>query len=157
MFFADPVAAFTNVHRSLKPGAVLSFACWQPVTSNEWMFVPAEAAVSVLGKTPEMPAPDAPGPFSLSDHDRVDRILGSAGFHKVDIKGHDDLIRTPAVGIPEYADSALRMGAVQRMLEGADPETFDRVRAAIDEAMRARLQDGEVTLTRSIFLVRAEA
>ena len=80
MFFADPVAAFTNVHRSLNPGAVLSFACWQPVTSNDWMLVPAQAAVSVLGTAPEMPASDAPGPFSLSDQSRVRTILDSSGF-----------------------------------------------------------------------------
>jgi SAM-dependent methyltransferase len=156
MFFADPVAAFINVHRSLKPGAVLSFVCWQPVTSNDWMLVPAQAAVSVLGIAPEMPAPDAPGPFSLSDQDRVKLILDSAGFHNLDIKAHDDLMRTPSERIPESADSALRVGAVQRMLEGVDPETVQLVRAAIEEAMRGRLQDGEVVLSRSIFLVRAE-
>ena len=157
MFFADPVAAFTNVHRSLKPPAVLSFACWQPVTSNEWMLVPAQAAASVLGTPPEMPAPDAPGPFSLSDPNRIQRILASAGFHQVDINGHDDLVRTRAEGIPEAAASALRVGAVQRMLEKADAGTVARVRAAIEEAMRTRLRDGEVALTRSIFLVRAVA
>ncbi len=157
MFFADPVAAFTNVHRSLKPAAVLSFVCWQPVTANEWMSVPAQAAVSVLGTPPEMPAPDAPGPFSLSDADRIKRILDLAGFHHVDINAHGDWMCTPTEGIPETAASALGVGAVQRMLEHADPDTCERVRTAIEDAMRARLQDGEVALTRSIFLVRAEA
>jgi SAM-dependent methyltransferase len=157
MFFADPVAAFANVHRCLKPGAVLSFVCWQPVTSNQWMFIPAQAAVSVLGTPLEMPAPDAPGPFSLSDQDRVKPVLGSAGFRSIDVKAHDDLIRTPVEGISESADSALRVGAVQRMLEGANPETIQRVRAAIEEVMRARVRDGEASLTRAIFLVRAVA
>jgi SAM-dependent methyltransferase len=157
MFFADPVAAFTNVHRSVKPGSVISFACWQPVTSNEWMSVPAEAAVSVLGSPPELPAAGAPGPFSLSDRDRVGGILVSAGFHQVDIEAHDDLMRTPEARIPEAADAALRAGAVQRMLEGAGAETVERVRAAIEDAMRARLQDGETALTRGVFLVRANA
>jgi SAM-dependent methyltransferase len=157
MFFADPVAAFANIHRSLKPDAVLSLACWQPLTSNQWMFVPAQAAVSVLGTLPEMPDPDAPGPFSLSDEDRVTRILVSAGFHGIDVKAHEDLFHTPSEGISEFADSALRMGAVQRMVEGADPESIQRVRAAIEEAMRAGLRDGEVALTRAIFLVRATA
>jgi SAM-dependent methyltransferase len=157
MFFADPVAAFTNVARLLKPGGVLSFVCWQAVTSNEWMFVPAQAAVSVLGIMPEMPALNAPGPFSLSDQNRVRTILESGGFHNIDIRGHDDLMRTPAEGIPEFADSALRVGAVQRMLEGADPQTIQRVRAAIEDAMRARLREGEVALARSILLVRARS
>jgi SAM-dependent methyltransferase len=157
MFFADPVAAFANIHRCLKPGAVLSFVCWQPISSNQWMFIPAQAAVSVLGTPPEMTAPDTPGPFSLSDKDRVGRVVGSARFHSIDIKAHDDLIRTPVEGIPETADSALRMGAVQRMLQDANPETIQRVRAAIEEAMRARVRDGEVSLTRAVFLVRAVA
>jgi SAM-dependent methyltransferase len=156
MFFADPVAAFTNVRGSLKPGGVLSFACWQPLTSNDWMLVPAQAAVSVVGTPPEMPAPDAPGPFSLSDQVRVRTILASAGFRNIDIKAHDDPMRTPSQRIPESAEAALRVGAVQRMLEGVDPETVREVRAAIEEAMRARLQDGEVALTRSVLLVRAE-
>jgi SAM-dependent methyltransferase len=157
MFFADPGAAYATIHRSLKPQAVLSFVCWQAVTSNEWMSVPAQAAVSVLGTPPELPTPEAPGPFSLSDQERVARVLGAAGFLDVDINAHEDLIRTPVGGISEFADSALRVGAVQRMLGGADPETVANVRAAIEEALRGRLQDGEVTLTRAVLLVRAVA
>ena len=65
-------------------------------------------------------------------------------------------MRTPAERVPELADSALGVGAVQRMLEGVDPETVQRVRAAIEAAMRARQREGEVALTRAIFLVRAE-
>src|SRR5580700_7864717 len=103
-----------------------------------------------------MPASDAPGPFSLSDQDRVNGVLDSAGFHRIDVKAHDDLIRTPAEGISDFADSALCMGAVQRILEGADPETVQRVRAAIEDAMQVRLREGEVALTRAVFLVRAE-
>ena len=157
MFFADPVAAFTNVHDALKPGGVLSFACWQAVTSNEWMLVPAMAAVSVLGSPPEMPAPDAPGPFSLCDSERTRKIMESAGFREVDIVDHSDVMNMPEDTIPVWVDSALRVGAVLRMLEGADAETVERVRAAIDEALRSRVQHGEVSLSRSIFLVSARA
>lgn len=157
MFFADPVAAFANVHDALKPGGVLSFACWQAVTSNEWMLVPAIAAVSALGAAPEMPAPDAPGPFSLCDTDRTRAILEKAGFTGVDIKNHSDVMSMPEDTIPVWVDSALRVGMVQRMLEGADAGTTERVRAAIDEAMRSRLQHGEAVLSRSVFLVTAHA
>ena len=156
MFFADPVAAFTNVHDGLKPGAVLSFACWQPVTSNEWMLVPTMAAVSVLGAMPEMPAPDAPGPFSLSDPDRTRKILESSGFHNIDIDANSDLLTLPEDAIPTWADSALHVGAVQRMLEDKDNQTVERVRAAIDEALTSRLDNGAVAFSRSVFLVRAD-
>lgn len=157
MFFADPVGAFANVKRALKRGGRLSFACWQAVTSNEWMLVPGMAAVSVLGAMPEMPSPDAPGPFSLADPDRTRKILESAGFHDIDIAGKEDMMSTPEERIPTFVDSALRVGAVQRMLQDADPGTVERVRSAIDEAVRSRMQDGQVLLSRSVFLVRAEA
>jgi hypothetical protein len=81
----------------------------------------------------------------------------SAGFHGIDISDHSDLLRTPEDRIPEEVNSALRIGAVHRMLEGAGAEIVERVRAAIDETMRSRIEGGEVALSRSFFLVRAEA
>jgi hypothetical protein len=121
------------------------------------MLVPAHAAVSTLGWAPEEPGPGAPGPFSLSDPDVIERILGVAGFRNVGIEAHSDLIRIPVEGIPGFADSALRIGAVQRLLTGADAETVEGVQIAIEDAMRARLQSGEVSLSRSVWLVRAQA
>ena len=46
MFFADPVAAFGNIRRALKPGGSLGFVCWQSVFDNEWMLVPGAAAMA---------------------------------------------------------------------------------------------------------------
>jgi hypothetical protein len=93
----------------------------------------------------------------LSDADEIRRILLAAGFRNIDIEAHSDLIRTAEGTIPGFANSALRMGAVQRMLTGSDAETVERVRIAIEDAMRARLQGGEVALSRSVWLARAEA
>ena len=36
MFFADPVAAFTNIGRALRPGARLVLLVWQDRDRNEW-------------------------------------------------------------------------------------------------------------------------
>ena len=47
MFFADPVAAFANIRRSLRPGGRLAFVCWRPMTENPWMG--AAMAVIMLG------------------------------------------------------------------------------------------------------------
>ena len=157
MFFSDPVAAFANVHASLKPGAALSFVCWQALMANEWMLVPAQAAVAVLGVAPEMPEADAPGPFSLADPERVQRILDAAGFSDVDIAARDDHLMIPESGIPDMADSALNVGAVQRMLEQADRETVELVRRAIEDTLASRLTNGEVALRRAVLLVRARA
>ena len=38
MFFSDPVVAFTNIRRSLKPSGRLVFVCWRPLKQNPWIY-----------------------------------------------------------------------------------------------------------------------
>jgi SAM-dependent methyltransferase len=47
MFFSDPVVAFANIRRSLKPSGRLVFVCWRPLNQNPWMRAPLEAALPV--------------------------------------------------------------------------------------------------------------
>ena len=157
MFFADPVAAFANIRKALRPGGVLSFVCWQGGADNDWMLVPGMAAVSVLGVMPPMPAPDEPGPFSLSDADRVQAILDAAAFLGVDILRHNDVVTTTEERIPEIAALSMRVGAVRELLKDADQAASDKVLAAIEDALRSRVQDGVARLSRGILLVRASA
>lgn len=66
MFFADPVAAFANLHLAMRPGGRLLCAAWRPLADNPWFRVPLEAARSFV--PPQPPAdPEAPGPFAFAD------------------------------------------------------------------------------------------
>lgn len=67
MFFADPVAAFTNIGRALRPGARMVLLVWQERDRNEWT-----TAITV-----------GPGPFSLGDPAVTEGILAAAGFTQV--------------------------------------------------------------------------
>ena len=82
MFFEDPVAAFTNIHASLRPSGRLAFCCWQPRAVNPFMTVPAMAALELLPAPPEIP-PRTPGPFAFEEADYVAEILTKAGFEHV--------------------------------------------------------------------------
>ena len=157
MFYTDPVAAFLGVHGAIRPGGSLSFVCWQPLTANDWMLVPGMAAVSVLGQLPPMPGPEEPGPFSLADPDRVRGILASAGFGDVDVEPYSDFVVTTEDRIPEVSAIAARVGAVREQLRDADQSTKDRVQAAIEDALRSRVEHGEVRASRSFFAVTAKA
>src|SRR5919202_367006 len=66
MFFADPVAAFANLRRALKPGGRMAFVCWREEAANPMMTVPMAAAAKHLPPLPP-PAQDAhaPGPFAF--------------------------------------------------------------------------------------------
>jgi SAM-dependent methyltransferase len=157
MFFADPVAAFANVRRALRSGAVLSFVCWQGLSANEWMLIPAAATATVTGAMPAMPGPGEPGPFSLADPERARAVLDAAGFGSVVITPHADHIVISEDRIPEVARTSARTGRVRAMLQDADEPTRARATAAIEEAMRARLEHGQVRASRGVLLVTGRA
>jgi hypothetical protein len=110
-----------------------------------------------MGITPPIPAPGQPGPFSLSDADRLRAILLEAGFQDVAVDGHADQLAIPETDIPRVARLSSRVGPVRQMLEDADTETADRVSAGIEEALRSRVDDGEACVGRAVFVVTAIA
>jgi SAM-dependent methyltransferase len=157
MFFTDPVAAFANIRRALRRRGVLSFVCWQSVFDNEWMLIPGAAVAAVTGSLPAMPGLGEPGPFSLADPDRVHAVLDAAGFDSVAIEPHADQVVINEARIPEVALTSIRVGGVREALRESDQQTRGRALAAIEEALRARLQDGEVRASRGVLLVTANA
>src|SRR5262245_1428907 len=129
MFFADAVAAFANVGRALAPGGRLAFACWQNLQHNQWILVPLGAMTAVVGM-PEPVPPDAPGPWSLADPDRVRSVLEAAGFTGV---GLDTVDAPMFLGdtVDEAYDFIRASNNARMLLEGKDPETAARALAAL--------------------------
>jgi SAM-dependent methyltransferase len=84
MFFEDPVAAFSNIHSALQPGARLAFCCWQNVQKNDWVLQPLQAAFEYIPAPPK-PDPHAPGPFAFADPERVRSILSASGFVDIEL------------------------------------------------------------------------
>jgi hypothetical protein len=121
------------------------------------MLVPGMAAMSVTGTLPPMPGPEEPGPFSLADPDRVRSILGAAGFEHVDVTPHADHVVGSEAEIPRIVALATAAGPAREAMREADEDTRRRVVEAVDTALRERVREGELRMTRSIHLVRATA
>ena len=60
-------------------------------------------------------------------------------------------------GYPEAARTTVRVGGVREALTDADDQTRRRALAAIEDALRARVQDGEVRASRAVLLVTGSA
>jgi hypothetical protein len=131
--------------------------CWQSVFDNEWLLIPGAAVASVTGSLPPMPGPGEPGPFSLADPDRVRSVLEASGFRNIDVVPHADWVVIAEERIPEVAMTSTRVGAVREMLREVDDKTRARVLGAIEDALRARVEGGEVRASRGVLLARAEA
>jgi SAM-dependent methyltransferase len=153
MFFADPTAAFANIHRALKPGGRLAFVCWRALAENALMRIPAEAAAPLL---PPMPPsdPEAPGPFAFANPDRVRRILRDAGFIDVAVEAFDaevggaDLDRTLALN--------LRIGPLGAALR-QNPGLKDTVIGAVRAAISPYLTPAGVFMPAAVWIVSARA
>jgi SAM-dependent methyltransferase len=125
MFFGDLTAAFTNIGRALVPGGRLVLVAWQPLPANEWIREISGALAA--GRDLPAPPPGAPGPFSLSNPDRVRSILTAGGFTDIEMEG-----TTAGMWFGTDADDAHRfvLGLMGWMLTG------------LDDTGRARAVDG---------------
>ena len=135
MFFQDPVAAFANLRRALRPGGRVSFVCWQTMERNPWMSVPALAASKHV-ELPPRPAPGAPGPFAFGDAERVRSILDAAGFGRVRI---DEKSESLDVGgrrsLEETVEFMLQTGPAGAALAGAEDSLRARVAESVAQAI----------------------
>jgi SAM-dependent methyltransferase len=134
MFFADPVAAFANIRRGLRPGGRLCLATWQPLEANDWLTVPG----AVLLRWIELPdlTDGGPGMFAQSDADTVTTTLHEAGFTRVELD--PVTIRLPLGSDPGDATERLADTGVGRAVLDAVPE---QQRPAAVAAVRGALAD----------------
>lgn len=113
MVFADPVAAFANVRRALRPGGRLAFVCWRALADNELDALPLCAAAPALPPATIAGAATS-GPFSFADPAAIHDVLARAGFAEVSIASHD----TPTVcgSLSATVGVCSRVGALGKVL-----------------------------------------
>ena len=80
--------AFANLAKATRPGGRLVMLVWRGIEDNEWL----REFFGAIGRVLPMPPPpaDAPGPFTLSDPDRVRDLLNGAGWADVVFAAHDE-------------------------------------------------------------------
>jgi SAM-dependent methyltransferase len=155
MFFDDPVAAFANVGRSLRPGGRLSFVCWQPVTAIEWMAVPLTAIARVTGAG--LPAPSRrPGPNAFGDGDYVRTIVQTAGFADVKVTSFTaPVVMGGGDGLDAAVEHCESTGEVKRTLAALDDDQRAAASGLVRDALAAHLVDGRVVLGGAAWVVTA--
>ena len=154
MFFADPVAAFSNLLPAARRGGRLCFACWAPLEDNRHWLIPYEVALRHLGPPAPRPA-RAPGPLAFSDPDYVRSFLRAAGFEAVEI--HRETPDIAGSSPEEEAAHACIMGPSGRLIDEKQPGPALRetIRREITEAFASYANRGELRLPSTVFLVTA--
>jgi SAM-dependent methyltransferase len=152
MFFSDPVAAYTNIGGTVRPGGRLALLAWRTLPENEWLMELRGALA--MGRDLPMPPPEAPTPFSLADPERVRRLLEPAGF---------DAIETTPINEPmdlgTDADDAMAFAATMGLVEGLtqdlDPDQKREAMANLADLMAAHETADGVLLPSAAWLITA--
>ena len=135
MLMADPARALRVTHSALQGGGRLALAVWGPAERNPWLSLVTGAVMKVLGAPP--PAPSAPGPFALAQHERLLGLLTAARFADIVIEDLDD--ERVHLSLEEWwADTVKVSGPLSMLIQHLSPEQT----AAVQEeaAMGARLR-----------------
>jgi SAM-dependent methyltransferase len=154
MFFGDPVAAFANLRRALKPEGRFAFAAWAALEDNPWINTAYQAALSVIPPPP--PAdPDEPGQFAFGNPARVRRILHAAGYNPVRHRAFDFTMRYPADDLSRTATGLAAMGQVGRLLRDRPDTERSRATEAIADALVPLVRGGWIDLGAKVWLFDA--
>jgi SAM-dependent methyltransferase len=154
MFFADPVAAFTNIARGLRTEATLALLAWRELGRNEW--VTAVRGAVAVGRELPVPPPDAPTPFALAQPARVRTILTTAGFDDIAFAPVDE----PLVFGRDAEDAYgfLRtMGIVEWLTRDLDPDARTLALGQLRSTVEAHEQPGGVMFGSSAWLITARS
>ncbi|MEV3921658.1 class I SAM-dependent methyltransferase [Actinomadura coerulea] len=152
MFFDDPVAAFANIGRGLRPAGRLVMMVWQPAERNEWD-VAIRRALSGARPTGAA-APAGPDAFSLGDPGTAERILGAAGFAGIAFTDvHEPVHYGPDVDAA--LDWVRGFTSTSEVLSRLDPAASERALGRLRETFSAHLDDDGVRFDSRAWIISA--
>ena len=152
MFFDDPVAAFANVRRALRPAGRLVMMVWQSHERNEWDVTIHRSLAGPEG--PPAAASAGPDPFSLADPPSVKQILEAAGFAAIAFTDvHEPVYYGPDVSAA--LDWVRGFTYTSEVLERLDPATAARALERLRETLAAHLSDDGVWFDSRAWIITA--
>ena len=152
MFFGDPVAAFANVGRALRPAGRLVMMVWQAHDRNEWEVAIRQSLAGTGGSATAGPA--GPDPFSLADPQAVTGILEAAGFADVAFTDvHEPVYYGPDVA--SALDWVRGFRCTSDVLSRLDPAAAARALERLREMLAAHLSGSGVWFDSRAWIVSA--
>jgi SAM-dependent methyltransferase len=152
MFFDDPVAAFANIGRGLRPAGRLVMMVWQGHERNEWDIAIHRSLEGPGGSAAV--APEGPDPFSLAHPATVEGILDAAGF--ADATFTD--VREPVYYGPDVAaalDWVRGFTCTNDVLKRLDPVAAERALERLREALAAHATGAGIWFDSRAWIVTA--
>jgi ubiquinone/menaquinone biosynthesis C-methylase UbiE len=144
MTFSDPVAAFANFRRILRPSGALAFSCWRSLQENELDHLPLTAAGfrSMVDDSP----------FSFANPEHIRRTLEAAGFSEIIIRSHDENVSSGDLDAMTWV--LLKVGPLGKIVR-ENPPLRATAEPLLREALAALGDPSSVQLLASVWIVTA--
>lgn len=146
MFFQDPVVAFANVGRALRPAGRLVMMVWQAGERNEW-----EVAIRQSLEAAASPGLDA---FSLADPPAVTGILEAAGFACVTFTDVHEPVYYGA-GVSAALAWVRSFACTREILSRLDPAAVEHALGRLREMLAGHLSGDGVWFESRAWIVSA--
>ncbi|HYI52284.1 MAG TPA: class I SAM-dependent methyltransferase [Microbacterium sp.] len=152
MFFADRLAALSEMHRVLKSDGRVVLSVWQSLDRHPFSQTLHDASSRRLGKS------SVGAVFSLGDPDELRRLLTEAGFQDVEIEPLSITARSS--NPPEFLAWEIDVDPAETpALQDLDGESRQAILATLHEemqtALREVMQGGEVVMPSHALIARA--
>ncbi|WP_234908444.1 class I SAM-dependent methyltransferase [Rhizobium rhizogenes] len=144
MSFDDPVAAFANFRRILRPSGTLAFTCWRSLEDNELDHLPLSAA-GLQSSVDE-------SPFSFADPEYIRGILEAAGFEEIVIQSHDEKVSSGDLDAMSWV--LLKVGPLGKIVR-ENPALRATAEPLLRKALAALGDPSRVELLASVWIVTA--
>lgn len=146
MSFNDPVAAFANFRRILRPSGAFAFSCWRSLQENELDHLPLSAA-GVQSTVDQ-------SPFSFADPENIRRTLEAAGFDEIVIEMHDEKVSSGDLDAMTWV--LQKVGPLGKIVRET-PSLRATAEPLLRKALAALGDPSRVQLLASVWIVTARA
>jgi SAM-dependent methyltransferase len=143
MFALDPGRAAREMYRVLRPAGRVSVSVWSSRQDNPWLGLLLDAITEVTGAI--VPPPGMPGPFALSDGDRLCRLFAEAGFEDLAVDPEVASLRPPSFDA-WWARNLKVAGPAVGILNRVDDATRTRIRDTLRASVSPYETDGGLEL-----------
>jgi SAM-dependent methyltransferase len=152
MFFGDPVAAYRNLRRALRPGGRLVLSAWRGLDANEW--VRTIFTTLAPGRDVPSPPPGVPSPFSLADPDYARAMLTEAGYEDIGLEAVDDPFYAGRDADDAYAFIS-ELGIVHGLLHDQDEQDQEHALADLRSVLAGHATPAGVFLQAAGWIISA--
>ena len=155
MFFSNPVKAFNNLRKGLRPRGSITFICWQAMEKNRWINFAAETLLPFQPKNLPKPDPRSPGGFAFGEKAYIEEILRKSNYADIRINPLETEFNL-GKSVEEIMFFNENVGPLSGLLQTLDDSDSAKATQALRDKVEDLMDGDDLFLSAAAWLVTAK-